>query len=185
MSKRARLSFIGLCLLLLSGSFSHAQHVDDLSNPFVVTGVIVNSDNANLIERFVAYLARQSGYPLRLVYVNSYTDLSIALRANPNAIAWTCGVPYVQDHKSGGQQLVAVPLFNGEPTYHSLILTSSGRTEKTLVDFKGAVLAYSDPRSNSGFISPNIPCIKKVLVSSNIFAYYCMPEIMKAVLMRC
>jgi len=53
-----------------------------------------------------------------------------------------------------GQQLVAVPLFQGQPRYHSVILTSRDRQADDLTDFADAVFAYSDPRSNSGFLVP-------------------------------
>ena len=127
---------------------------DITRQPFVVTGVIINSHNGHLIERFTEYLSTKSGYPLQVAYVNKYSDLSRALRENPKAIGWTCSVPYVQDSEANGQQLIAVPLFDKKPTDHSLILTRSERSEKNLIDFKGSVLAYSDPRSNPGFLSP-------------------------------
>lgn len=83
------------------------------------------------------------------------------LRENPDAVGWTCGAPYVQDSEASGQQLIAVPLLNKKPTYYSLILTRTGRSEKTLADFKHSVLAYSDPRSNSGFLSPKYALYKQ------------------------
>ncbi len=149
------------CLLMLFVSAVRAKHSDGNSQHFIVSGVIVNSDNANLIERFVKYISSQSGYLMIPVYVNNYTDLSTAMQANPKAIAWTCGAPYVQDHAVDGQQLVAVPLFNHSPTYYSVILARVGHSEKNLADFKGGVLAYSDPRSNSGFLSPRYALYKQ------------------------
>ncbi|VAW60129.1 hypothetical protein MNBD_GAMMA08-1928 [hydrothermal vent metagenome] len=83
------------------------------------------------------------------------------MRNDPHAIGWTCGAPYVQDHKMFKQQLVAVPTFNQRPTYYSIVLTRIDRSEKTLADFKDGVLAYSDPRSNSGFLSPKYTLFKK------------------------
>jgi phosphonate transport system substrate-binding protein len=140
--------------LLIIGQTHYAQASDEIPQPFVVSGVIINSYNGDLIERFTQYLSTRSGYPLQVVYVNKYSELSRVLRENPEAVGWTCGAPYVQDSEANGQQLVAVPLLNKKPTYHSLILTRTGRSEKTLADFKGGVLAYSDPGSNSGFLSP-------------------------------
>jgi len=140
--------------LLIIGQTNQARANDVVQQPFVVSGVIINSESGNLIERFTDYLSTKSGYPLQVAYVNKYSELSRALRNNPGAVGWTCGAPYVQDSESDGQQLVAVPLFDKKPIYHSLILTRSDRHEKKLADFKGGVLAYSDPRSNSGFLSP-------------------------------
>ncbi len=148
-------------ILLITGQTHPAQASDNTQQPFVVSGVIINSQNGNLIERFTQYLSAQSAYPLQLVYVNNYTELSRVLRENPKAVGWTCGMPYVQDSQLDGQQLVAVPLFNNKPSYHSLILTRSDRREKTLADFKDGVLAYPDPRSNSGYLSPRYALFKQ------------------------
>ncbi len=147
--------------LLISGSSGLAHATETVPQPFVVTGVIINSHNGNLIERFTNYLSTKSGYPLQVAYVNKYSELSRVLRENPKAVGWTCGAPYVQDNEADGQQLVAVPLFRNKPVYHSLILTRSDRSEKTLADFKDGVLAYSDPHSNSGFLSPQYALLKQ------------------------
>jgi len=123
-------------------------------HPFVVTGVVKESGNARLLQDFVNYLSRRSDYPLRLVYTDSYRGLSEQLRNNPMAVGWACGAPFVEDHVTDGQQLVTVPLFQGAPTYHSLLIARHDPGKQHLLDFSGAVFAYSDPRSNSGFIVP-------------------------------
>lgn len=154
---------LSFTMLLLFGQTYPAQASDSELQPFVISGVIINSHNGDLIERFTQYLSAKSAYPLQVVYVNKYAELSRVLHENPKAVGWTCGAPFVQDNQLDGQQLVAVPLFNNKPTYHSLILTRSNRSEKTLADFKGGVLAYSDPRSNSGFLSPRYALFKQGL----------------------
>lgn len=150
----ARYSFFGrglvvLSLLVTSYSMALASH------DFVVSGVVVNSGNAKRLERFVSVLSKNADYPMHVVYASSYTELSNILRDDPDSVGWACGAPFVEDHKAYGQQLVAVPLFRGKPIYHSLIIARRGRKEKRLADFKGEVLAYSDIRSNSGFVSPD------------------------------
>ena len=142
-------------ILLLCLPLHPAQaHKDQSPHPFIVSGVIVNSDAAALIESFAKVLSEAAGYSLRVRFVDSYRALSEALREDTNALGWTCGAPFVEDHQRDGQQLVAIPLFRGQPTYHSLIITRRDRPERTLLDFKGEVFAYSDPRSNSGYVVP-------------------------------
>lgn len=140
-------------LLTSSAAWTHAPA--PRMHSFVVTGVLLNSGNARLIDLFVRFLSEEAGYPMQVVFASSYTELSNILRDHPDAVGWTCGAPFVEDHRAYGQQLVAVPLFQGKPFYHSLILTRTGRKEKRLADFKGKVLAYSDIRSNSGYVSPD------------------------------
>lgn len=136
---------------------------------FVVSDVVVNSGQARQIESFVHLLSEKSGYPMQAVFTSNYTELSNILREHPDAVGWTCGAPYVEDHKAYGQQLIAVPLFHGKPLYHSLILARKGRPEKRLADFKGEVLAYSDIRSNSGFVSPAYALLGKHIDISKYF----------------
>ncbi len=145
----------GLILCLLTASTqAHSSHDSRLLHPFIVSGVILNSDNAGRIEAFARILGEAAGYPLQVRFVDSYSALSAALRKDPDAIGWTCGAPYVEDHLNDGQQLVSVPLFLARPTYHSLIISRRDRPEKSLLDFRGKVLAYSDKRSNSSYMVP-------------------------------
>jgi phosphonate transport system substrate-binding protein len=124
------------------------------ARPFVLSGVVKESGNTDVFQRFVDYLSERSGYSLKPAYADSYEALSQQLRRDSGAVGWTCGAPFVQDHAADGQQLLAVPLFNGKPTYRSLVITQRDRKADRLVDFAGGVLAYSDPRSNSGFVAP-------------------------------
>jgi len=150
------------CILALGFSSTlQAHHDNDAAHSFVITGVVKNSNNDKLITDFTQYISKHSNYPLKVVYASNYTDLTRKMRNDPHAIGWTCGAPYVQDHKMFKQQLVAVPTFNQRPTYYSIVLTRNNRSEKTLADFKDGVLAYSDPRSNSGFLAPKYALFKK------------------------
>ncbi len=141
-----------LLVLIFNAAFAAAAGV--ASHPFVVSGVIKGSGNSQLLRDFVDYLSVRSDYPLRVVYVESYQGLSQQLRGDPMAVGWTCGAPFVEDQAVDGQQLVAVPLFQGAPTYHSLLIARTGVDEQHLADFRGTILAYGDLRSNSGFIVP-------------------------------
>ncbi len=150
--KRSLFLEMGLfALLLLSNA---ALAVPQKAHDFVVTGVVLNSGDAKLMERFARFLSEKAGYPMHVVYASNYTELSDRLRDHPDDVGWTCEAPFVEDHKAYGQQLVAVPLFDGKPLFHSLVMTQKGRKEKRLADFGGEVFAYSDIRSNSGYVAP-------------------------------
>ncbi len=146
--KNLQLQLFSICLLLMPlASFADSEHW------FVASGVL--EADAQLVEDFTQYLSEQSGYPMKVFFAKDYSGLSDMLRKNPEAVAWTCGSPYVEDQKADGQQLIAVPLFENEPTYHSMVISLRGRPEKKLRDFNGQVLAYSDLRSNSGYVAPH------------------------------
>ncbi len=146
-----RIVVLGLCLLAV---VARADVRHEAGHAFYVTSVVPNQGNTRLLERFVDWLSQHGDYPLHLHFVSSYDALSDALRREPTALGWTCGAPFVQDHARDGQQLVVVPLFQTQPLYHSVILAPRDRPADDLTDFVGAVFAYSDPRSNSGFVVP-------------------------------
>jgi len=123
---------------------------------FVISGVVVNSGASKKIENFVQMIENKSGYKLKPFYVDSYARLSETLHNNPESIAWTCGAPFVEDSIYDKQQLVAVPLFNGVPKYSSFIIARKDDKRKKLIDFKNSTFAYSDRRSNSGYLAPSI-----------------------------
>ncbi len=159
---------LALMVITLPG-VTHSRDQNITAHPFVVTGVVKNTNNATLIEDFADYLSKRSGYPLKVVFATSYSDLTKKMHDDPNAIGWTCGAPYVQDHKMYNQQLIAVPTFNHLATYYSIVLTRHVRPEKKLSDFKNGVLAYSDPRSNSGYLAPKYALHKQGI---NIESYF-------------
>ncbi len=146
-------SIVGLISLLsfFSITVSHAEKTEAL----VLSGVVLEQGHNPLLNQFTQWLAIKADYPLATHFTDSYQNLSNTLRDNPSSLAWTCGVPFVEDHAADQQQLIAVPLFKGAPTYRSFVMTLAGRSEKSLADFKGQVFAYSDLRSNSGFVAPS------------------------------
>ncbi len=150
------LSRIIVVILIGMVTIIHARADTDTgsSHPFVISGVVINSGASKTLNDFVAYLSQQSDYPMQPVFVSTYEELSLLLRKHPNAIGWTCGAPFVEDSIKDGQQLIGVPLLKGKPMYYSLVIRARGRKEQSLADFGGQVLAYSDPRSNSGFLAP-------------------------------
>lgn len=140
--------------LLFTIEASAAASAAGQAQRMVLSGVVPGQGgDTPVLERFVRWLAEASDYPLEVAHVDSYQALSETLRTRPASLAWTCGQPFVED-RADGQRLVAVPLYKGKPTYHSLVITRRGRSEKSLKDFKNKVVAYSDPRSNSGLLAP-------------------------------
>lgn len=143
-----------LILILLLFSQLQAQTPHKQTSAFVFSGVIMNNNNVQLLQDFTAYISKKSDIPLKPAYVNSYTELSRLLKEHPHSLAWTCGAPFVVAHKKAEEKLVAVPLYKGVPTYHSVIITKKPSTKKCISEFKGEILAYSDPLSNSGYLAP-------------------------------
>lgn len=163
--------FINFTLLLLLFSSLHADTITKPKPlPFVFSGVVKNNNNFQLLLDFTQYVSKKSNIPLQTAYVNSYANLSKILKEHPRSLAWTCAAPFMLAYKKGEEKLIAVPLFKGKPLYNSVIITQKKNTQACIKDFKGAIFAYSDPLSNSGFLAPKYHLAKSNIKISNFFS---------------
>jgi phosphonate transport system substrate-binding protein len=67
-------------------------------------------------------------------------------------------------------QLVAVPLYQGRPLYQSYLIVPAGdHRTRTFSDLRGAVFAFSDPDSNSGYLVPRFRMLELGLDPAGFF----------------
>jgi phosphonate transport system substrate-binding protein len=100
------------------------------------------------------YLRERLDRPVQFVQRRTYREIMDLLLEQKLEFAWICGYPYVRNRAE--LQLVAVPVSEGRPTYHSyLVVPATDRETRSILDLRGKVFAFSDPDSNSGFLYPN------------------------------
>lgn len=108
-------------------------------------------ERSGFLSRFRDHLESVLGLPVVFVQRRSYADIVEQLLDGRLAAAWLCGYPFVRYRAL--LQLLAVPVYEGQPTYHAYIITGpTSKGAKNFTDLKGGVFAYSDPLSNSGFL---------------------------------
>ncbi len=108
-------------------------------------------DQAAFLHKWKDYLERKLGRPVIFTQRGNYREILDLLRDEKLDFAWLCGYPYVREKVH--LRLVAVPLYRGEPYYHSyLIVPASDTKTRSLSDLSGKVFAFSDPDSNSGHL---------------------------------
>lgn len=91
--------------------------------------------------------------PVEFIRRDRYIETMDLLRLKKLDFAWICDYPYVHFRKQ--VRLLAVPVHNGRPTYQSfLIVPASDKTTKSILDLKNKVFAYTDPYSNTGYLTP-------------------------------
>src|SRR5512146_3252404 len=84
------------------------------------------------------------------------------LRDGKLEFAWLCGYPYVRDRNHF--RLAGVPLYRGEPLYHSYLIVPAGDMQtRSINDLRGKIFAFSDPDSNSGHLYPEYLLAKQGL----------------------
>ncbi|MDI4663430.1 PhnD/SsuA/transferrin family substrate-binding protein [Xanthobacter autotrophicus] len=116
---------------------------------FGLTPVFLTSD-LELLGRLQSYLRRATGFPVELVSRRTYQEITALLVSGQLDAAWICGYPFVA-HRDA-LQLVAVPLWRGQPLYQSCLIVDRDRNARDFQDLKGDIHAFSDPDSNSGFL---------------------------------
>jgi phosphonate transport system substrate-binding protein len=118
-----------------------------------LTAVIL-ADQAAFLSRWSAYLSQRLDAAVSFTARDQYQAVHDLLNNGQVDAAWTCGYPYVRFQAQ--LQLLAVPLYRGQPVYQSYLIRPLGAQGPGAVsgwgDLAGKVFAYSDPLSNSGWL---------------------------------
>ncbi len=142
-----------ICLFLLL--WITPIHAADSEPPirFGLTAVVV-TENLRFLDQWSQYLERKTGRKVELVLRKSYREVMDLLDSGNIDFAWICGFPYIQSREPESIQLLTVPVYRGEPRYHSYIIVPESSPYQHFDELKGKVFAFSDPDSNSGFLYP-------------------------------
>lgn len=112
---------------------------------------VILDDRVSFLRRWSDWLTQQLGRPVTFVQRAKYQDIMEQLDRRRLDAAWICGYPYVQHLDT--LDLLAVPVYQGEPLYHAYILTGRDRKDiGSLEDLENHTFAFSDPLSNSGYL---------------------------------
>lgn len=114
-----------------------------------LTPVFLNSD-LELLGNLQTYLSAAWNCEVQLLTRRTYQEITTLLVTDQIDAAWICGYPYVQYRDR--LNLLAVPIWQGQPLYRSYIIVEASRTVETFDQIKGDIHAFSDPDSNSGFL---------------------------------
>lgn len=112
---------------------------------------VILDDRVSFLRRWSEWLTQQLGRPVTFVQRAKYQDIMELLDRRRLDAAWICGYPYVQHLDT--LNLLAVPVYQGEPLYHAYILARQDRDDvQRLEDLEERTFAFSDPLSNSGYL---------------------------------
>lgn len=163
-----RLAVVLLLVGVLLAQPLCAQSADDKGYRIGLTPVML-TDRTSFLKVWQGYFEKRLGRPVTFVQRQTYREVVELLLAGELDAAWLCGYPYVIHRKE--IELLAVPVFRGEPSYRSyLIVPASDHHSKSLIDLKHKVFAYSDPDSNSGYLYPQVKLIIEGIEPRYFFA---------------
>lgn len=157
------LLFLGLC-----DPARAAESREDRGYRIGLTPVIL-IDRTSFLKAWQHYFEQRLGVPVSFIQRQTYREVVDLLLIGELDASWLCGYPYVAHREE--IELLAVPVFRGEPNYQSyLIVPASDAQTRSLLDLKKKVFAYSDPDSNSGYLYPQVQLIKEGIQLRHFFA---------------
>lgn len=104
--------------------------------------------------RLLQYLGSKLGMELEFVQRKTHAEVRDLLHSNSIDMAFICSGPYALDTVDTGQNLLAMPVVQGESTYQSYVIVHATSQAKSLDDLRGKSFAFTDPDSNTGYLSP-------------------------------
>lgn len=128
---------------------------------------VMLDDEPYILNSWRDYLEQQLDRPVKFVQRSSYREITDMLLRGGLDVAWICGLPYVESQDRFN--LVATPVYQGEPLYRSYLIASNKEKIKSWSDLEGVTFAYVDPDSNSGYLYPNYAMMREQLEPGRMF----------------
>ncbi len=158
-------------LLILLGLFGQAVHAEDEEIQGYRIGLtpVMLIDRTSFVKAWQHYFEERLGLSVSFIQRQTYREVVELLLSDKLDAAWLCGYPYVVHREE--IELLAVPVFDGEPSYQSyLIVPASDDRSNSLLDLKQKVFVYSDPDSNSGYLYTQVQLINEGIEPRHFFA---------------
>lgn len=144
-------------LLLCTAPARGGAPADPASPPplrIAVAAMISPEETVGAYQELLDHIGARLGRPVELKQRRTYQEVNDMLGTGKLDAAILCSGPYVHARRQYGIELLAVPVVNGSPTYHSYIIVPSASRASSLADLKGKRFAYTDPLSTSGRLYP-------------------------------
>lgn len=119
-----------------------------------IGGMITPRQGYAYYRKLLDYLSDHLGRPVDLVDREGYEEINKLVRTGDVDIAFVCGGPYVDGHRSFGMELIAAPAAYGGTVYYSYIIVPKDSPARSFADLRGTIFAFTDPLSNSGKLVP-------------------------------
>ncbi len=116
---------------------------------FGLTPVFLSND-LEVLDELQVYLSGAVGQKVQLVTQRTYQEVTALLISGNLEAAWICGYPFMKYRSE--LDLVATPLWRGQPLYQSYLIVAHHRDIRTFDACRGDIHAFSDPDSNSGYL---------------------------------
>ena len=153
-----RIAFVAALALMQTKAFAAPAPLGSAERPLTVIlipadGGTEDGTRADFLPVFNA-VSKTTGLQFKLRVGQSYNAVVEAMCNGSADIAFFGPVSYVQAHKRGCADLLAVAVEKGSSTYFAGIFVKASSSIKTLKDLKGKRVAFGDINSGSSFVFP-------------------------------
>ncbi|MDB5412503.1 MAG: phosphate/phosphite/phosphonate transporter substrate-binding protein [Rubritepida sp.] len=129
-------------------------------------------DTRRAFEPFFAHLAETLGRPYELTVTTDWAGIAVALGSGQVDAAWMGPWGYVLAKDRARAEALATVLYNGQPTYHAIILARTGLTIANFPeDARGMSISFADAGSTSGWLIPHHWFFKRGIDVRTFFRY--------------
>ena len=116
---------------------------------------IIPYDRVGLIDDWHRYLEGKLGRRVEFVQRDSYRAVIDLLAHDQVDCAWVSVYPYVYVHHNYNLQLLATPVYRGQPFFRGyLIVPAEDKTTANVLQLQGKIFAFADPYSFTGYLLP-------------------------------
>jgi phosphonate transport system substrate-binding protein len=126
-----------------------------------VAAMISPKDTFKYYKSMIEYVGKKVGRDVELVQRPTYDEMDGLLKNEAVQVAFICSGPYIHDKADFGAELLVAPVANGKPFYHAYIIAPKDSPADSLEALKGKSFAFTDPKSNTGYIVPSYMVYKQ------------------------
>ncbi|MFZ5997208.1 MAG: phosphate/phosphite/phosphonate ABC transporter substrate-binding protein [Nitrospirota bacterium] len=120
-----------------------------------VSSMITPVDTVKYYQEIIDYIGEQIKQPVQMVHRRTYGEMDTLLEGGEVEVAFICSAPYVKNREKFGVELLVAPSVNGKAAYHSYIIVHKDSSLRSFAELKGKTFAFTDPKSNSGYLYPS------------------------------
>lgn len=135
-----------------------------------IASMMTPSDTMAYYLNLVDYIAKKINMKGIMIQRKTYQEMDLLLKRGEVDIAFICSGAYVQDKKDFGVELLAAEQHYLEGAfYRAYIITHKDNPINNFKELRGKTFAFTDPKSNTGYIFPMYLLLKMKEEPTNFF----------------
>jgi phosphonate transport system substrate-binding protein len=151
-----------------SGSSNHDSPLRIGVGPLLPT----TEDTVAAWEPFFEHVADELGVDFTLTATTDWAGMAVAMDNDQLDLAWMGPFGYVLAENTDAAEALAVALYNGEPSYHAIVVAPNNiQIDDWPDDAKGMTMSFTDTGSTSGWLIPTYWLSQRGIDPKEFFDY--------------